>query len=72
MPNPPNSSALFLMSTPNDLSPVPAWPGADGPVQHGITPAQIVACQTGAHRPSHAKPYSPAIWELCGITLEGT
>lgn len=54
LPNP-RSSALFLMLDSNEFSLVPAQPGADGSVQHGITPADTVACQTGSHRPGHAK-----------------
>ena len=51
----PRSNALFLMPASNESSLVPARPGADGMVQHGITPADTVACQTGGHRPGHGK-----------------
>lgn len=43
-------SALFLMLASDQLSPVPARPGADGLVQLGVTPADTVACQTGGCR----------------------
>lgn len=46
---------LFLTPASNEFSPVPTQPGADGLVQHGITPADTVACQTGGHRPGCAK-----------------
>lgn len=53
-PNP-RSNALFLMPASDESPLVPARPGADGLVQHGIAPADTVACQTGGHRPGHAK-----------------
>lgn len=73
-PNP-RSNALLLMPASNEIPLVPAWPRADGLVQHGITPADAVACQTGGHRPGHAKlcptvpPYGNSVhWDHIGWT----
>lgn len=41
------SVPFFLVLASDQLSPVPARPGADGVVQLGVTPADTVACQTG-------------------------
>lgn len=49
------SNALFLMPASDEFPLVPTRPGADGSVQHGITPADTVACQTGGRRPGRAK-----------------
>ena len=51
----PGPMPFFLMPASNEFSLVPARPGADGSVQHGITPADTVACQTGGRRPARAK-----------------
>lgn len=67
-PNP-RSNALFLMPASNEFSLVPARPGADGLVQHGITPADTVACQTGGRRPVRAKrvPSAATLYRHMGI-----
>lgn len=51
----PGLMPFFLMPASDDFSPVPARPGADGSVQHGVTPADTVACQTGGRRPGRAE-----------------
>lgn len=46
---PPSCSSPYKLPFVLDLS------GTDGAVQHGIPPVDTVTCQTGIHRPGHAK-----------------
>lgn len=73
-PNPQVPCPFSFLHASNEFSLVPARStGPDGLVQHGITPAGTVACQTGSHRPGHAKHSHTVLtygnnvcWELIG------